>query len=377
MPATLMAPGGAVAKQNGDNGPKTAVLANPFPRAATEHVEPFDDRSIVIQAAAPTTVGPIDVAAFGYLRHIFLLVEATGGVGGGATVAAHEDSPWRALRDIQLSDVNGVPIIGPVSGHDLYLINKYGGYNFDQEPANSPAYGAVVTGAGASGNFSWLLRVPVEIAQRDGLGALPNMNAASTYKLAYTVAPASEIYTTSPATTLATVRVRCFLEAWAQPPGTDMRGMPNMTTPPAMGTTQYWAKTVLNVNAGDQRLKLTRVGNLIRNVLFIFRNATPVRNSTNFPDPIRIEWDGKILFNEARIILQHYMRERNGFTADTGVFAHQTTYDLDYKPGNEMRDLYMQTSQATRLELVGNFGAAGTLTILTNDVAAAGEVYTD
>jgi hypothetical protein len=152
--------------------------------------------------------------------------------------------------------------------------------------------------------------------------------------------------------------------------------MPNMTTPPAMGTTQFWSKSVFNVNAGDQRIRLTRVGNLIRNLLFIFRNATPARISTAFPDPVRVEWDGKILFNMGSLIWQHYMRERNQLTADTGVFAYQATFDLDYKPGNEMRDQYIPTTQATRLELVGSFGVAGTLTVLTNDVAPAGDVYT-
>jgi hypothetical protein len=376
LPATLIAPAGGNAAPPVDKA-KVQVVANPFTRAATEHVEPFDDRSIVVQAAAPTTVGPIDIPAFGYLRHVLLLVQATGGVGGGATVAAHEDSPWRAIRDIQITDVNGTPIIGPISGYELYLINKWGAYNFDQDMANSPAFGAVVAGAGASGNFSWLLRIPVEIAERDGLGALPNMNSSSTYKLWLTVAPGTEIYTVAPATTLPTVRVRSFLEAWAQPPQADLRGMPNMTTPPAMGTTQYWSKSVFNINAGDQRLRLTRVGNLIRNILFVFRNATPVRNSTNFPDPVRIEWDGKILFNEAALIWQHYMRERNMLTADTGVFAYQCTHDMDYKPGNEMRDLYIPTTQASRLELVGTFGVAGTLTVLTNDVAPAGDVFTN
>lgn len=375
MPATMLAPSGQAAAGKADTAAKVAVIPNPFTRAATEHVEPFDDRSQIIVQAAPTTFGPIDVPAFGFLRHVLLLVQGTGGV-ASVTVAKHEDSPWRAIRDISITDVNGTPLIGPISGYELYLINKWGAYNFDQEMANSPAYSDVAVGASASGNFSFLLRIPIEIAERDGLGALPNMNSSSTYKLWYTVAPGSEIYTTAPNTTLPTVRIRAFLEAWAQPPQADLRGMPNMTTPPAMGTTQFWSKSVFNINAGDQRLRLTRVGNLIRNLLFIFRNATPVRNSTSFPDPVRIEWDGKILFNEGSLIWQHYMRERNQITPDTGVFALQETYDMDYKPGNEMRDQYIPTTQATRLELVGNFGVAGTLVVLTNDVAPAGDVYT-
>lgn len=377
MPATLVPAGGQVdpAAVRGDRG-APAVVANPFTRAARKHVEPFDDRSVVI-GAGTTAVGPVDVAAFGYARHIVMLVEATGGAGGAATVAAHEDSPWRAIKDISLTDVNGAPIVGPMSGYDLYLANKYGAYAFDTDPANSPVYSAVATGAGASGNFAFLLRVPLEIGSRDALGSLPNMNAASTYKLGYSIAPSTEIYTTAPATTLPTVRVRCFLEAWSQPPQADGRGIPNAVTPPALGSTQFWAKTVHNISAGEQRIRLTRVGNLIRTLVFVLRNATPVRSTADFPDPFRIEWDGKIVTNSARNLLRHYIREAYGFNPDTGVFVLQFTDDLDYKPGNEMRDLYLPTTQASRLELVGSFGAAGTLTILTNDVSPAGDVFTD
>lgn len=382
MPATTLVPAGgkvlaAEGKPAGKANGAAAIVANPFTRAAREHVEPFDDRSTVMQTGAATAVGPIDVAAFGYARHILLLVEASGGAGGGNTVAAHEDSPWRAIRDITVTDVNGAPILGPYNGYDLYLANKYGAFSFDTDPANSPSYAAVTAGAGASGNFGFLFRIPFEIAGRDALGALPNMSASSTYKLSYNVAPSSEVYSTAPATTLPTVRVRAWLEAWTQPPQADLRGIPNMATPPAMGTTQYWTKQIMNITAGDQRVRLTRMGNLIRNLVFIFRNATPARNSTNFPDPLRIEWDGKILHNIGRPLIQHYMRERNGFAPDTGVFAFQFTYDLDYKPGNEMRDLYLPTTQGTRLELVGNFGAAGTLTVLTNDVAPAADIFAE
>jgi len=377
-PATLLSPAGSAAAAPAAGGGKAvAVVPNPFTRAATEHIEPFDDRSQIIQAAASTAFGPIDIPAFGYLRHILLLVQTSvAGVGGGNTVAANEDAPWKALRDITVTDVNGVPIIGPVTGYELYLIDKWGGYNFDTDPANGPAYSAVAVGAGATGNLAFMLRIPVEIAERDGLGALPNMNSSSTYKLWYTVAPGSEIYSTPPATTYPTLRVRAFLEAWAQPPQADLRGMPNMTTPPAMGTSQFWSKTVVNVSAGDQRIRLTRVGNLIRNLLFVFRNATPARNSTNFPDPIRLEWDGKILFNMSSLVWQNKMRENTGLAPDTGLFAMMMTTDMDYKIGNEMRDQYIATTQATRLELVGSFGVAGTLTVLTNDVAPAGDVYT-
>lgn len=341
-----------------------SVRPNPFVRGSRQHTEPFDDRSIAMQAAATTNVGPIDVAAFGFLRHIVILVTCTLGAGTAGTLK--EDAPWIFLDNIQLTDVNGTPIVGPLSGYDLYLANKYGAYVADCDPANSPSYTVTDTN-----NPAFLLRVPVEIAERDALGALPNMSAAQSYKLSYVLNSAGSAYSVNPGTTLPTVRVRAWIETWAQPSAAGLDGVPNELVPPGVGTTQFWTKTVANITAGEQRIRLTRVGNLIRNLVLVYRNATPVRNTTNFPDPLRIEWDGKIYTNEGRDIIRQHTRERYGFTPETGVFVFDFTHDMDGKPGNELRNLYLPTTQASRLELVGNFGAAGTLAILTNDVAPA------
>lgn len=380
MPATTLVPAtpnAAAAARSGQatpgtDGPEAAGPYNDFVRGSTEHQEPFFDQSWLL-SANQVNVGPIDVPSFGYLRHIVLLVTTSGGA--GAAAVAHEDSPWRALNNVQLTDVNGAPIVGPMSGYDLYLANKYGVYMTlppDSDPALSPVFSAVA----ATGDFSFLIRVPCEVASRDALGSLPNMNAANTYKLSFTVNSTTNIYATPP-TTIPTVRVRAWLEAWFQPPLTDLRGVPNVQQPPAMGTTQYWSKSPVNVNAGDQRIRLTRVGNLLRTLVLVFRNATPVRNTTNFPDPLRLEHDGIIVANLGRDLMRHYVRERYGFNPETGVFVFDFTHDLDGKAGNELRDLYLATTQASRVELVGSFGAAGTLDILFNDVAPAGDVYTE
>ncbi|NEC08660.1 hypothetical protein, partial [Streptomyces sp. SID7909] len=94
---------------------------------------------------------------------------------------------WNVISEIALIDVNGAPVVGPFSGYDLYLINKYGGYGYASDPKQSPMYSGV---SATGGNFRMLLRVPVEFSAREGLGALPNANAASTWKLRVTLNPA-------------------------------------------------------------------------------------------------------------------------------------------------------------------------------------------
>jgi hypothetical protein len=60
---------------------------------------------------------------------------------------------------------------------------------------------------------------------------------------------------------------------------------------------------------------------------------------------------------------------------DNGVFVYDFTNEFDGTLGRENRDLWLPTQGSTRLELQGSFANAGTLTVLTNDVAIAGTVF--
>lgn len=372
MPATTMD------QKPGATAPDKPVTAtpNPFVRAAREVIEPFGDNSTLLLAASATQVSDIQVPAFGWCRAVIVRVDATGGVGGGATVSTKEDAPWSVFSDLAFTDTNGRPLVGPFTGFDLYLLNKWGGYTFAMDPATFATFTAVAVGAGASGNFTFSLRIPLEVSVRDGLGSLPNQNASSVYRITYTIAAASAVYLVLPATTLPTVRVRFYLESWSPVDPADPRGVPNQQTPPAPGTTQHWSKSTPPVVPGDQRIRMTRVGNMIRTLIFTLRTGAGARTTVDFPDLLRLEWDGKNLAVLHNIILRQYMQERSRLTPDTGVLVVDYTHDLDGFLGQEMRDQWLPTTQATRLELVGTFGAsAANLQVLTNDVSPAGNVY--
>jgi len=376
MPATIMkdtaAPAGNTNKQS---APSIIV---PFTRASHEHLEPMQDVTQAITATS-TALGPYDVPAYGYLRNIVLDVQASGGV--GTAVTAKEDSPWGIIQEIALIDVNGAPVVGPFSGYDLYLINKYGGYSYASDPKQSPMYSAVAAG---SGNFRFCLRVPVEFSAREGLGALPNANAASTWKLRITLNPSTEVYGTVP-TTLPSVRVRMHLDAWSQPAQTDLKGNATAQQPPAIGTTAYWSKTTMPVSAGFNTLRLPRMGSLIRGLFFVFRDSAGSRSAgaTAFPDTPALYWDTRLLKQYQKDLWKHELFRKTGFSGtaeaanglDNGVFVEDYMHDFDGKIGGELRDQYLGTTQSTRYELNGTFASAGTLTVITNDVAAASEIF--
>lgn len=376
-PATMTAP------PDRSSAGKAPSLLVPFTQAAKLHEEPIIDRTTTLTTSSQQ-LGPDDVPAYGYLRHIAMLVTATTS-GNSATTAFTADGPWSALFEVALTDVNGAPLVGPVSGYDLYLINKYGGYAFMTDPRQAPDFTAT-TGSGATGgSFQFLLRIPVEISAGDGLGALANQNAAATYKLRYTLAQSSDIYSTAP-TTLPGVRVRTWLEAWTQPAATDLRGNPQAVLPPSHGTTQYWSRFVATISAGQQTIRFPRVGNLLRTAVVVVRNAAAPSGRTAglLPDPTQLIWDGRILTNRGERLWAHYIAEEydlagtidaaNGL--DTGVYVYSWAWaDSDGHPGWERHRSYIPTTQSTRFEITGSFGAGSTtVEILTNDVAPAGDL---
>jgi hypothetical protein len=374
------------------NGKGQSSGVTPFIRASQLHREgAFFDKTVTLTANS-ADLGSITVPAYGYLRNIVIQVEASGGA-GAATFA--EDGPFTALQNIYLSEPNGATIAQFSSGYNLFLANKYGGYV--PAPYADPRYSTAFTANTTGGNFSYILRVPVELNPRDGLGSLPNQNAASSYTLRLTLAGNGTIYSSVPATTQPNVRVRLYLEAWDQPE-VSTNGIANQTTPPAMNTTQFWSEQIFPVNSGQQTIRLTRMGNYIRNLVFVYRRSAGTRanGEADWPDPLTLYWDTRPLDLVAKLQWRNQVHERYGYgyntestaggsttagVADTpgqydnGVFPYDFCHEFDGNVGYENRDLWLPTLSSTRWELQGNFANAGTLTVLTNDVSIAGNVF--
>ena len=384
MPVTTAATNNAAANNSSNSKSAAPVAVTPFVRASMEHRELNSDISRAL-TTSQQDLGAIDINAYGYLRNIVLLVQATGGSGTG--VAGAEDAPFNVLQSIQIAEPNGSVIANFNTGYDLYLANKYGGYRntVGTDPRSYPVFSPI---AAASGNFTFMLRIPIEIIPRDALGALPNQNSAASFKLKLQLAPSTTVYSTVP-TTLPTVRVRAYLEAWDQPEPV-VGGVANATTPPAVNTTQFWSFQTFNVSAGMQTVRLTRVGNYIRNLIFVYRAATRALGETNFPDPMTLTLDTRPIDVIERNNGRLQMAERTGYGValggtvpaldsaqglDSGVFVYDFTHEADGQLGYEYGDLWLPTLGSTRLEVSGNFGAAGVLSVLTNDVAVASSIW--
>ena len=334
----------------------------PFVVGSHQIVEgPFFDVSRTIDDTG-ASYGPFDVPARGFARYVWILVEGSGGTIGAGVL--DEDYPYSAIQDVALTDPNGTTYFGPMSGYSAYVANLLGGYVFETDPAADPDFVGTI-------NLSFAIRVPIEITAHDGYGALLNQDAAAPFKLTFRQPVRASVFDTNP-TTAPLVRYRGYLEGWEDPPDADRDGNPIQQFPPGFPTTQYWTEQVINIPAtGLQTFRLNRVGNPIRVLAFVHRSAT-ARNTTSFPDPIRLTWDARDVYNEPRRHMRAAMFERYGRTMPTGVFAWDFIADGEGHAGNEGRKLYLPTTDATRLEVIGSFGVVGTLRVLTNDVAPAG-----
>lgn len=387
MPNALAIP--TPAKQNGAGKQETAPILIPFMRGATPHAEPFFDQSFSL-TASQQNLGPVDISAYGYARAIWVQVDIST-TGNGATVVAGEDSPWSTFAEIAVNDVNGAPIFGPHSGYECYLHHKYGGFRGQADPKLLPAttFVALTAGAGATvpaGKFAY--RINLERSSRDGLGALGNMNAAQSYKVRGTVNNLANVWSTPPTGAVVTMRVRMTLEAYSQPNATDAGNRPQMTAPPGNQTTGYSSRFQPATVAGANTIKHTRVGNLIRNLIYVNRRGGTVR-STGETDlaNLQIQWyvDSRLLTNKTIELIRENMASAFNLTNaaaeaaggfDNGVFVlSDFMVDLDGKAGYEMRDGWLQTTQATRLEIALTLANSGVLTVMTDDVAPRGNVY--
>jgi hypothetical protein len=359
LPKTASRPTSKAAASN-----TTPMRTLRFVASSHEHRELIHQESVVLgantQSSNPTS---IDVNAYGFIGHIVLRVSWTGGAG---VLAA--DGPWNMIQSVWLQDVNGAYFQYPIDGYSLLEEQIYGGYSFRGDPRIDSTFASAAT----AGTFT--VRIPVQITRHNAYGSLANQNAAATYKLGYTYNTFANVYST--ATTAPTVTTTAYLEAWTQPNAKDLRGRPQAQLPPLHGSTQQWSIYTKPVVVGNNVIQFPRVGNTLRTIVIIARNASGARDDTVLPTPFSLNIDGRVLTSEDVTLRKTLMSQmlENGATVDTGVMVFYFNNSVLGKVGDESSDLWVPTLQSTRLELVGQAATAGNLTILTNDIA---QVETD
>lgn len=389
MTAPTQAPAPPNGGGNGAKDQKTVML-RPFKIGVTEVDDEPYDVTVTLDASSHNLTPQYEVPSTAYLNGIYVLVEnvvtsstatATGTAGVGVLL---EDGPYSVIGEIKFTDTNNAEIIGPITGWDLYVISKWGGYCFQDDPeANTDLFTSssnLTASSSAAGSFSFCLRIPVEIVPRDALGSLPNKSSSTPFKVKTTVAPISSIYTAT-TTVGGACRFRMFTDSYWEPTATDGNGNPIANQPPGVNTTQYWNVTEYSVNVGAMSELLTNsVGQPIRNIGFVLRNSTLLRSTgeTDFPDPFKLQLQSNMILDRAKKIWKRKITEAYGYGAagdsangkDNGLYWHPFCKDFYPKPGWENRRSYLRTTDGMRLQMKGTITGSGahTMVVYTNTI---------
>lgn len=378
-PATAPAAGGA----------KKPVMLRPF-RVGVQVVddEPYDV-TVTMNASTQALTPQYEIPSTGFLNGVFILVEATvtsstatatsTSTGVGVLAA---DGPYNCIDNITFTDTNNSEIVGPIGGWDLYVINKWGGYAFQDDPEVNTDLFTSTTNATASssaaGSFSFVLRIPVELVPRDALGSLPNKSSSTPFKVKTTLAAIGTVFANS-ATVGPSVRFRMTPESYWEPTATDGSGNPVADQPPGVNTTQYWNKTDYTVNVGSFSTLLTNsVGFPVRNLGFVLRDSNLSRSQgeSDWPDPFKLQLQSNVIVDRIKKLWKARMtRDFNYLAAgdaaggkDNGLYWLPFNKDFGPKPGWESRRAYLRTTDGMRMQAKGTIGGSGThtLTVYTN-----------
>lgn len=352
----------SIPQQGVNSAPASAaVRARPFCQAAKEGVE----QGIVFtgtQAVGTATYGPNPLPATGYMRRIRLTTVLSGGTAG--TFTASGDAPFNFFNLIRLAEPNAAPVF-ELSGYNTLLCDLFGGYAGWDDPRQDWDF------AGTSPNINIEPYVPLEL-DPTGMGALSNLSNASAFRLTLIAEAAGNIYSANPSP-FPTYVVTPHVDYWTLPNPADQDGNPQATAPPFPGTIQLWSQiTNLSLANGNNRTALNRMGNQLRTVIMVTR-ASGLRSETPFPNPAQLRWDDINLRIEAPQSIRKIMKEAiiTSSARDVGVYVYPYSKGVSREVGGNGVSGYLPTVTATRYELSGSSGGAGTLDWIVNDVSSA------
>jgi hypothetical protein len=266
--------------------PSGAATAIPFTRGST--LATMQDATLTV---VPSTTYQIQLQTNAFLENIVLDVAATT---SGNACTFSMDSPWTFFSSIQLLDPAGQAIITPITGYQLYLLNKY---LPDTDCAFDPIRDPNYLLSTATGILSFRLSVPVEHRRRDALGALNNSAANQRYLLTLTTSALNTIgqgnlFLTNALTTAAVYTVNAYQQYWTSPPATitTSAGATQVQgTPSGLGTVgfvRYERHNEMN-GGGSPQIQLNNVGDYISDIFFVNRLAATynLRDQVSWPNP--------------------------------------------------------------------------------------------
>lgn len=210
----------------------------------------------------------VQLPATGWVRRLNILFTqtATGGAAGTST-----DRPFNLISAITLTDATGQPVYQPISGYNLYLLNKY--FGTPQRVTTSlsavdPCSGPEFSLSGTASTFR--LSIDFEMDQKTGYGCIPNLDSNASLQLKVDYSPVTVFATGA---TAASLSMRVEQEYWA-PVGSSQGGVSVATAPPGAGDYREIRYETQTVSASAENLvSLTNRGGLVQGLILVSRAA--------------------------------------------------------------------------------------------------------
>lgn len=362
-------------------GPEAAAAGVRF-TVASRPQRRFSATQTVNNLAGSTSFAPIQLPATGHVRKISLYFTMSYTAASAVAINAG-DGPFQGITGITLTDATGQPIFQPISGYNLYLLNKYLPADVGAGPwANNPMAGPEYsfTGSGTAGAATFRLDLELEQDPRTGYGCIPNLDSNASLQLKIDVAAASVVFTgTTPSAS--TVSVRVEQHYWA-PVGSSLGGVPVRTTPPGYGDfleTRYENQNA--TAAAENTVNVTNKGGLIKGIIAVSR-AAGVRTAFTAGSNVGLVYDNNAIdegitfesfTDQTRRMLGYIGTDfTTGSTYGTPLTAGTLTplggldrgvlaWNFDALCGpNDVRDAWLSTRVGTLLQLKVTPGASAT-----------------
>jgi hypothetical protein len=363
----------APAKGKGGKAPAQVVAARPFV-TGTRTLETEVYSQTVTQSTSTQVLTPYEFQVDGYLSGALIRVTATT-AGNSANTAFQADGPFSILQSIIVEDIGGKQVLGPLSGWQLYVLNRFGGFVYNSDAKANGIY-TVTTGTGATGgSYRFVLRLPIQVRRRDAMGSLPNRNASATFKLKMTVNTSATVYSTAP-TAAASVNVQVQQHGWATSDNRDYKGNAVSPTPNGVGSLMYTDVETIQLSSGSFNQRMSTFGGLMRVLIFELRDSTGSRaqGESDFPSLFEVEIDKVKMYSRSPVTWEYLMSEDYGLTATAesatavntkpdGVYVLHWLDDFGLMPGAENGFRYQPITPSTAVQLIGTIGGSGAHTL--------------
>lgn len=359
-------------------------LGVPFPIVSRPCRKFGNVQSVTNILSGSGSFAPIQLPASGYVRKLSMLFTFTGTWASGGAVAAG-DGPWNLISGITLTDAQGQPITQPISGYNLYLINKYFSRGTTattipriwDDPQLGPEFAFAVAG-GTTGTATFRLELDLEEDPNSGYGSIPNLDSNASLQLRIDYAQYTAAFAAGTTPSAMTLSVRVDQHYWA-PVNREVNGRAAETAPVGVGDYVETRIETQTVSASTENIvNVVSRGGLIKGMLVISR-AAGTRTAFTAASPVGVILDN-IPIDEGILLEAHYDHIRRAYgyigTDLTTSYAPLTAgvvpgLDRGVLPHNfgllsGGRDSWLPTRPGSQLQLKLTPGASATsLEIIT------------